>query len=86
MDNSKDNVPADLFREIGFNTEMRPGSCTEEIFFIKPRLMDDPPGGRRSTSATKEAVVEFITYWENQIAVARDYLKNDLNPRTHEWK
>lgn len=78
--------PLDTFREIGFDTELRPGGVRETIFFIAPRWSDDPPGGNRMTAVSPEAVHEFVAYWEHQIAVARDYLANGCNPNTHEWK
>ncbi len=67
----------DCFREIGFNTEMRPSGTKEEIFFIL--------GDVRRDNASEEAVREFITYWQNQIEVAKDYIANGKNNKTHEW-
>jgi hypothetical protein len=77
-------VTLDLVRELGFDTVMYVGSRSEEtVFFLGPQMAD----GRRTRGehATEQAVREFIDYWENQLAVARDYLANGRNNRTHEW-
>lgn len=73
-----DKYIPDTFRGIGFDTEMWPDCCKETIFFHL--------GDERMESVSEEAVHEFIGYWENQIQVARDYLANGRNNKTHEWK
>ena len=73
-----------LVREIGFDTVMTcGGATTEQIFFCGPHLME---GKERGAHATEEAIKEFVSYWENQIGVAKDYLANGRNNKTHEWK
>src|ERR1700722_2758208 len=86
MDADTKMPPDDFFREIGFDTEMWFDGCREEIFFLRPAFSDDEPGSNRMEKVSPEAVAEFIAYWENQIAVARDYVANGCNPRTHEWR
>jgi hypothetical protein len=72
-----------IVREIGFDQKMGLGRPFEEkIFFLGPSMHDDREVGAH---ATEEAVLEFIGYWENQVRVARDYLANGLNNKTHEW-
>lgn len=68
----------DTFRGIGFDTECWPDKTEETIFFHH--------GDKRMPSASPESVAEFIAYYENQIQVAREYVMNSCNPRTHEWK
>ena len=71
-------------REIGFNTTMvMGGQGSETIFFIGPVHVHGRP--RHGKHATEEAVKEFIAYWKNQIEVAKDYLANGRNNKTHEW-
>lgn len=78
--------PADFFREIGFDNSMwADGKSEEVIFFVGPRCSDNPNGERRE-AASPEAIAEFISYWANQIKVAAEYLENDRNPNTHEWR
>lgn len=71
-------IPVDFFRQIGFNTEMRPSGCKEKIFFIQP-LSDI-----RMQNVSMEAVEEFIEYWQHQINTAKAYVQNGLNNKTHE--
>ena len=79
--------PDDCFREIGFDVSIWPDRCEETIFFLLPSMSDDPGGRqRRLEKVSKEAVEEFVRYWENQISVAKDYVKNGCNPNIHEWK
>ena len=75
----------DLFREIGINTECWPDRTRETIFFIRPRMSDDPSGGRKLENASPEAVKEFVAYWQNQINLAQEYVANGCNPKAHEW-
>lgn len=83
---SKRLAPSDCFREIGFDNAVYLDGAKETIFFLRPACVDDTPGSRRMESVSPEAVEEFIDYWQNQIDVARDYIKNGQNPNTHEWK
>ena len=72
-----------IVRELGFETFMCFDHGTlEKVFFIGPHMIDGP---ERGAHATDEAVKEFINYWENQIQVAKDYLANNRNNKTHEW-
>lgn len=77
--------PEDCFRGIGFETEMYFDGCRETIFFHTNGTLDNPRG-KRFDKVSQEAVLEFISYWTNQIAVATDYLRNGCNPKTHEWE
>jgi hypothetical protein len=71
-----------IVRELGFDQAMGIGRPFEErVFFIGPCTCDREVGAH----ATEEAVLEFIGYWENQIRVAKDYLANGQNNKTHEW-
>jgi hypothetical protein len=79
LEGSSKRIVKNAFREIGFNTEMWADKVQETIFFIAPNCKD------RLDAVSPEAVAEFIAYWENQIAVAKDYVKNGCNPHTHEW-
>lgn len=79
---SKNFLSQPTVREIGFNTELYLDACRETIFFLGPQLVD---GRKRYAVAPPESIHEFISYWENQLAVSRDYLANDCNPRTHQW-
>jgi len=73
-----------LVRELGFRNYMGTNGRTEEyVFFLGPVLRD---GREDGAHATEEAVLDFISYWENQIQVAKDYLRNGRNNKTHEWK
>ena len=74
----------EFFREIGFDTEMWLDGCREKIFFMQPRLSDETHA-KRFDKMGVEAVEEFVKYWENQISVAKDYVKNQCNPNTQEW-
>lgn len=73
-----------LVRELGFNSAL--GLCgahAEKVFFLGPMCGD---GSReRGRHATPEAIQEFVLYWENQVQVAKDYLANGRNNKTHEW-
>ena len=81
--NSSKPPPDDLFREIGFDTEFHVGHETREtIFFIQPG-MDGMK--TRLDKVSDEAVQEFVEYWQNQIDVAKDYIRNNHNPITTEW-
>ena len=74
----------DLVREIGFDTFCcLEHGVVEKVFFIGPDML---AGRERGAHATEEAIKEFILYWENQVAVAKDYLANGRNNKTHEWK
>jgi hypothetical protein len=72
-------------REIGFDTfmDLNTRTTTEEIFFLGPAMMD---GRESGANATEEAIDEFIAYWQNQIDVAKDYIANGRNNKTHEWR
>lgn len=72
-------------RGIGFDADMYLDRMQETLFFFPERFVDDPPGLQRITDATEEEVNEFIRYYEHQISVAREYLRNGRNPRTNEW-
>ncbi len=81
---SREEKTLDLVREIGFDQLMTLDRMEERIHFVGFQCRD---GSREEgTHATKEAILEFIAYWENQISVARDYLANDRDNRTHRWK
>jgi len=81
---SRDDKTLDRVREIGFDQFMALDRVEERIYFLGFRHSD---GSREEGAhATEEAVREFIAYWENQIAVARDYLENGRENRTHRWK
>lgn len=71
----------DVFRGIGFDTHMWPDKCEEKIFF----WIGHGDDYRRMEKVSEEAVREFISYYKNQIQVAKDYLANGMNPNTHEW-
>ena len=77
--------PKDLFREIGIDTECWTDKTYETIFFIRPRMSDDPPGGHKLENVSFEAVKEFVAYWQNQINLAQEYIINGCNPKVHEW-
>ena len=79
---SRGTKPLDLVRELGFDNIHGGARPEETVFFLGPAAIDR----RESEHATEEAIVEFIAYWENQIAVARDYLANGRTNKTHEWK
>ena len=83
LDN-KENEPIDIVREIGFDItyQLDSGEIQEKIFFIGSYQIDGP---NRSYHATPEAIHEFIEYWENQIEVAKGYIKNNMNNITTEW-
>jgi hypothetical protein len=70
-------------RELGFNNTMSVGRrSTERVFFLGPCVR----GNReRGAHATDEAILDFISYYQNQIQVAKDYLMNGRNNQTHEW-
>lgn len=74
-----------LVRELGFNNFLDTcGARGEKVFFLGPMHGD---GSReRGRHATPEAIQDFVEYWENQIQVAKDYLANGCNNKTHEWK
>lgn len=73
-----------LVRELGFDQSMCPTHGTvEKVFFLGPQMRD---GREEGAHATEGAIKEFIAYWENQIQVAKDYLANDRNNKTHEWR
>lgn len=73
-----------LVRELGFDDFLDVYKGTKEkVFFIGPHLGDSREEGAHATEA---AVLEFIEYWENQIQVAKDYLANGRNNKTHEWR
>lgn len=72
-----------LVRELGFdNFVCGLHGNIEKVFFLGPQMLD---GREEGAHATEEAVRNFIDYYENQIAVARDYLANGRNNKTHEW-
>ena len=72
-------------REIAFDNtyNIHTGAVTERIHFLGPQFVD---GSREFYNATTEELDEFVAYWTNQVQVATDYLLNDRNPNTHEWK
>jgi len=74
-----------IVRELGFNNYLGlDGAGAEKVFFLGPVHGD---GTReRGRHATPEAIQEFIKYWENQIQVAKDYIANGCNNKTHEWQ
>jgi len=71
-----------LVRELGFNNTIGKVS-TETVFFLGPCMK----GGCREdgANATEEAILEFIVHCEHQVQVAKDYLSNRGNNKTHEW-
>ena len=72
-----------LVRELGFETLMCMNHGTfEKVFFLGPQMIE---GREKGAHATEEAIKEFIEYWQNQIQVAKDYLANGRNNKTHEW-
>jgi hypothetical protein len=73
-----------LVREIGFDSSMcvAHGSA-EKVFFLGPQMLD---GREEGAHATEPAIREFVAYWENQVQVAKDYLANGCNNKTHEWR
>lgn len=78
------NVTLSVVRELGFNNHFDvERSPAETVFFMGPVLAS----GRREDGAhaTEEAILDFIAYYENQIQVAKDYLANGRNNKTHEW-
>ena len=79
----REDETLDLVREIGFDQLLALDRIEERIFFLGPQLQD---GRERGAHASEAAVLEFIAYWENQIEVARDYLANGRENRTHRWK
>ena len=73
-----------LVRELGFDSFMCvQHGMSEKVFFLGPQMLD---GRETGANATPEAIAEFIEYWENQIQVAKDYVANGCNNKTHEWK
>ena len=80
----RENKTLTLVREVGFDQiyDGCSGKVTERIFFLGPHLL---AGREEGAHATEEAVQEFIRYWENQIEVAKDYLLNGREARTHLW-
>lgn len=83
MHSMRSNKVLEVVREIGFDQSMGPDHFEEELFFLGPQMRD---GREEGAQATLEAIREFIEYWENQIQVAKDYLENGCNNRTHEWR
>jgi len=78
-----DDVTLEVVRELGFDSTFGVDRApTEQVFFLGPVM-----NGRRERGAhaTTEAILDFIAYFENQVAVAREYLENDQNNKTHEW-
>jgi hypothetical protein len=78
------DVTLHTVRELGFNNHFGiERSSTEIVFFMGPVLAN----GRRvdGAHATEEAILDFIAYYKNQIQVAKDYLANGRNNKTHEW-
>jgi len=71
-----------IVRELGFDTSMGPGGTIEKVFFLGPLMAD---GRKTGAHATEEAIIDFIAYFESQIAVAKDYVANGRNNKTHEW-
>ena len=79
----RDGITLETVRELGFDTVI--GTYSQErVFFISPTMAS----GERITGAhaTEKAIKDFIGYYENQIQVARDYLLNERNNRTDQWK
>lgn len=73
--------PNDCFRGIGFDTNMWPDKMEETVFF----WIGEGESYTRFEQVSEAAVKEFVEYYENQIAVAKEYLANGRNPNTHEW-
>jgi len=74
----ENTAPPDIFRSIGFDTVYMPGKHHETIFFIGPN-------GEQMENVSPEAVEEYINYCEKQLKVAKDYVDNNYNNKTHEW-
>ena len=72
-----------LVRTIGFDDAMCHHGLVEKLVFYGPMLKD---GTEVGSHATKKAVQEYIAHCEHQAAVAREYLKNNRNNTTTEWK
>ena len=80
----RNNKTLTLVRELGFDVSMCVTHGTvEKVFFLGPHIL---AGREEGAHATEEAIAEFIAYWENQIQVAKDYVANGRNNKTHEWK
>ena len=74
-----------LVRELGFNNVMGIGiASTETVFFLGPCMNGDCR--EEGANATEDAILEFIVHCEHQVQVAKDYLFNGRNNKTHEWK
>jgi hypothetical protein len=79
------NKSLEVVRELGFEDVMSTsGPPTERVYFLGPCMghCDREDGAH----ATVEAVLDFVAFWENQVQVAKDYLANGRNCKTHEWK
>jgi hypothetical protein len=83
MDSRQDKT-LNFVREIGFDQLMALDRMEERIYFLGFQSRES--GREEGAHATEEAVLEFITYWENQIRVARDYLANGRENRSHRWQ
>lgn len=78
------DVTLETVRELGFNNTMGMGRApTEMVFFLGPCRASGPR--EDGAHATEKALLNFISYYENQIQVAKDYLANGRNNKTHEW-
>jgi len=85
MGNIDNKVVLTLVRELGFNNVMGVNRTpTEEVFFLGPCLSDGTQ--EKSFNVTDEAILEFIAHCEHQAQIAKDYLANHKNNKTHEWQ
>ena len=81
----RNNKTLEVVRELGFENVIRTsGQSTERVYFLGPCA--GSCGREDGAHATVEAVLDFIAFWENQVQVAKDYLANGRNCKTHEWK
>ena len=78
----RNDVTLELVREIGFDGVVTLDGHVVKVFFRGPALAS---GRAVGAHATESAILEFISYWTNQIHVAKDYLANGCNNKTTEW-
>ena len=78
----RNSLMLDEVREIGFDSIMSPDGAREKVFFMGPNTTS---GQRIGARATEAAVREFISFWENQVQVAKDYLANGRDNRSTRW-
>lgn len=77
-----DKLDLETIRSLGFDNVFKAGSddsSSETMFFIGP-------SGERSSTATDEALTEFCEYLRHTLKTVEDYISNNKNPNTHEWK